>query len=60
MPSIHISALYGTPFEVMNEKGDWADLTALNGKLVRVSHATVNEIVIEVEEEMSPTTIGGR
>lgn len=60
MPSIHVSTLYGTPFEVTDEKGSWADLTALNGKVVRVVHAAVNEIVLEVEEEMSPITTGGQ
>lgn len=59
MPIIHVTTLLGAPFEVTDAAGNWADLTSLNGKTVRISHATVNEIVLEPEEEMSPTTIGG-
>jgi len=59
MPTIHIAGPLGAPLEVSDTFG--ADYAAVDliGRVVKITHAAVNEIVFEVVPVDSNGSVGG-
>lgn len=55
MPTIEIGHIHGGPLDCFDEFGADFDITELNSKLVRIVHATKDQVVLEVVPEMPPT-----
>jgi hypothetical protein len=51
MPTIHIAGHLGTPLEISDTFGGDFACVDLIGKVVKITHAAVNEVVFEVVPE---------
>lgn len=54
MPHIEIGKVKGGPLDCFDEFGADYDITELNDKLVRIKHATRDQVTLEIVHEMPP------